>query len=82
MENTKKYKVQKSRIFIDPEWYEKPSYLKGDLALIHVPGLRRGKNFVPIELPSLSYYPNGKSSKEVQRMKYKGKIHVSCISMK
>ena len=51
--------VFKNNFMINPEWFEKPSYLKGDLAIIRVPDLKTTKNIKPLELPKPPYYPNG-----------------------
>ncbi len=53
------YKVEKYHINISPDWYKKPSYLKGDLATIKVSRLtRKSADIATINLPTLKYYPN------------------------
>ena len=55
--NTKEFRVNK--IEIHEDWSKKPTHLLGDLAVVKADGLT--PNVIqPLELPSKSYYPNGK----------------------
>ena len=54
-----KFSFDKDDIYINPEWLEKPSYLRGDLAIIEVPQMKTDEALKPIRLPQPLYYPNG-----------------------
>ena len=62
-----KFRFYPHDIKINPKWDvgvpnpsgPKPSYLRGDLALIKVPEMKKDKHFIPLKLPHSPYYPNG-----------------------